>query len=607
MLTPTPAHEPAAPEPRSDRVRAAGVILAVALGVALQTTLARFLVRGTLAVDFVLVVVVYVALTSGPVTGLLSGTFAGLVQDALSSGVIGIGGLGQNSRRISGGDYRDPVHRDPFAAAVRGVFRRDRRARGDFHGPLRSAGFAAILARRTRRSPGRGWETRSSGSWRFNWSSFCPGPWSAGEPSGGGFTARIVVRGRDLMEPWQLKNGGGSAARLTVLQYAITVVFSVLAVSFWVLQVVQHAKYRGARREQPPADAGAARAAGPGLRPRRHASSSRIATPTASRSFASTRKRSQPHDRTARRGARHRRSARARASSTATAASRATGRSRSCRTRRWRRLPRSLRGASISSCRTSWSNRCPTRRYPETMAAHLFGYVGEVSDKQVSEDNSLRRAATSSASRASRRSTTPCSWARTARSASSSTASAARSARSKKMSRRKASALQLTIDLRRSEGDRGRVRGDRSQRRRRRARSGKRRRARVHEPAGIRPERVCCRHRSCDVGVAEHAIDDRPLNDRAIQGRYSPGSTFKMAVALAGLEEGIITPDFHVSCAGHANFYGREFKCWKKRRATARSICATRSSSRATCTSTRSPTWSAWTRSTSGRPRSASA
>ena len=37
-----------------------------------------------------------------------------------------------------------------------------------------------------------------------------------------------------------------------------------------------------------------------------------------------------------------------------------------------------------------------------------------------------------------------------------------------------------------------------------------------------------------------------------------------MAVALAGLEEGIITPDFHASCAGHANFYGRSFACWKK-------------------------------------------
>src|SRR5439155_272246 len=51
--------------------------------------------------------------------------------------------------------------------------------------------------------------------------------------------------------------------------------------------------------------------------------------------------------------------------------------------------------------------------------------------------------------------------------------------------------------------------------------------------------------------------EDRPLNDRAIQGRYSPGSTFKMAVALAGLQEGIITPDFHVHCVGSAGVDGR--------------------------------------------------
>ena len=74
-------------------MKAAGVILAVAAALALQTTLARFLVRGTVAVDLVLVVVVYLALTMGPTTGLLSGALAGLVQDALSSNVIGIGGL----------------------------------------------------------------------------------------------------------------------------------------------------------------------------------------------------------------------------------------------------------------------------------------------------------------------------------------------------------------------------------------------------------------------------------------------------------------------------------------------------------------------------------
>ncbi len=69
------------------------MILAVVVALALQTTLARFLARGAVAVDLVLVAVVYVALTMGPATGLLTGTFAGLVQDALSSSVIGIGGL----------------------------------------------------------------------------------------------------------------------------------------------------------------------------------------------------------------------------------------------------------------------------------------------------------------------------------------------------------------------------------------------------------------------------------------------------------------------------------------------------------------------------------
>jgi len=74
-------------------VKAARVILAVVVALALQTTLARFLMRETFAVDLVLVVVVYVALRSGPVVGMLTGTFAGLLQDGLSSGIIGIGGL----------------------------------------------------------------------------------------------------------------------------------------------------------------------------------------------------------------------------------------------------------------------------------------------------------------------------------------------------------------------------------------------------------------------------------------------------------------------------------------------------------------------------------
>ena len=77
-------------------MRVVGVLIAIALALALQTTLARFLVGGSAALDLVLVVVVYVALTGGPITGMFAGSLAGLIQDALSSGVIGIGGLAKS-------------------------------------------------------------------------------------------------------------------------------------------------------------------------------------------------------------------------------------------------------------------------------------------------------------------------------------------------------------------------------------------------------------------------------------------------------------------------------------------------------------------------------
>lgn len=78
-------------------MKTVGVFMAIAVALALQTTLARLLVGGSAAIDLVLVVVVYVALTTGPVSGLLAGTAAGLVQDTLSSGVLGVGGLAKST------------------------------------------------------------------------------------------------------------------------------------------------------------------------------------------------------------------------------------------------------------------------------------------------------------------------------------------------------------------------------------------------------------------------------------------------------------------------------------------------------------------------------
>jgi penicillin-binding protein 2 len=56
----------------------------------------------------------------------------------------------------------------------------------------------------------------------------------------------------------------------------------------------------------------------------------------------------------------------------------------------------------------------------------------------------------------------------------------------------------------------------------------------------------------------------RPLQNRVMQGRYSPGSIFKIVVATAALEEGLVDPDFRVTCNGGAYFYGRYYKCHLK-------------------------------------------
>lgn len=53
-----------------------------------------------------------------------------------------------------------------------------------------------------------------------------------------------------------------------------------------------------------------------------------------------------------------------------------------------------------------------------------------------------------------------------------------------------------------------------------------------------------------------------PLINKAIAGQYAPGSTFKMAVALAALENGI-QPDHSVFCPGYLELGDRRFHCWK--------------------------------------------
>lgn len=67
----------------------------IALGLALlaQTTVVPAIAGGGAPVDLVLVVVVFAALPRGPIAGLWTGTLAGLLQDALSGGIVGVSGL----------------------------------------------------------------------------------------------------------------------------------------------------------------------------------------------------------------------------------------------------------------------------------------------------------------------------------------------------------------------------------------------------------------------------------------------------------------------------------------------------------------------------------
>lgn len=55
-----------------------------------------------------------------------------------------------------------------------------------------------------------------------------------------------------------------------------------------------------------------------------------------------------------------------------------------------------------------------------------------------------------------------------------------------------------------------------------------------------------------------------PMENRAVSGQYPPGSTYKMIVAAAALQEGLITPDTAFNCDGSFAMGNRTFRCWQK-------------------------------------------
>jgi penicillin-binding protein 2 len=349
--------------------------------------------------------------------------------------------------------------------------------------------------------------------------------------------------------------------RLVVLQYSITAVFSILAVGFWALQVVQHAKYEemAENNHQRTLPLRAPRGVvfdrdGKVLVENRH-----------SFSISIDRERTKDLNRTVRLLAgvlgideaavrtivdRHRREPSYRPIMIVQDASLAQVAAVTAR-----RLDFELPGVVIE--------QVPTRRYPDAMGAHLFGYVGEVNDAILQQNPDLKSGDIVGQSGIEKVYNAMLRGEDGARRVVVN--SVGREIRTlEEDPPTEGKRLQLTIDydVQKAIEDGFDAIGFNGA-------------AVILDPqdGGVlgftsRPAydpNAFASGIDRDTWNALTTDEDRPLNDRAIQGRYSPGSTFKMAVALAGLEEGIITPDFHVSCHGSAVFYGRPFKCWKSR------------------------------------------
>src|SRR6266550_3127088 len=352
----------------------------------------------------------------------------------------------------------------------------------------------------------------------------------------------------------------GISIRLSILQYTITVLFSILAVGFWVLQVVQHAKFEEMAENNHQRTLA--------LRAPRGVMFDRnlkvLVQNRRSYSISIVREHTKDLNRTVRLLAhvlgidegsvrqivdRHRREPTYRP---ITIVQDATLAQVSAVTAR--RLDFELPDVVVE--------QVPTRRYPETLAAHLFGYVGEVNDEQVSGQDVLKSGDIVGQSGIEKVYNAQLMGEDGARRVVvNSVGREIRTIEEDEPTEGKRLQLTLDYDVQKAieDGfDQLRFNGA----------------AVVLDPSSGDVLGFTSRP-AYDPNAFAAGIDkatwatlttdeDRPLNDRAIQGRYSPGSTFKMAVATAALMEGVITPDFKVHCVGGASFYGRPFKCWKK-------------------------------------------
>jgi penicillin-binding protein 2 len=348
--------------------------------------------------------------------------------------------------------------------------------------------------------------------------------------------------------------------RLTILQYVVVSLFSVLAVGFWVLQVVQHAKFEEMAENNHQRTLPLRAPRGIVLDRNGHV----LIENRQSFSISIVREHTKDLNRTIR--------LLAQVLETDEAAVRdVVNRHRREPTYRPITIVQDATIAQVAAVRARRLDfelpdvvveQVPTRRYPDKMAAHAFGYVGEVTDKDVSEDESLKSGDIVGQAGIERIYNQLLMGIDGAKHVVVN--SVGREIRTlDEQEPLEGKRLQLTIDydLQKAVEDGFRVAGFNGASVILDPQSGE-----VLAFASIPEYDPNAFAAGIDraTWAALNSDELKPLQDRAIQGRYSPGSTFKMAVALAGLEEGIITPEFHAHCAGHAVFYGHSFACWKK-------------------------------------------
>jgi penicillin-binding protein 2 len=348
--------------------------------------------------------------------------------------------------------------------------------------------------------------------------------------------------------------------RLSILQYTVTVLFSILAVGFWILQVVQHAKFEEMAENNHQRTL--ALRAPRGVVFDRHGHV--LVENRRSYSISIVREHTKDLNRTV------------------TVLAKVIGMDEPAVRQivdRHRREPsyrpivviQDATLAQVAAVRARkldfelpdvYVEEVPTRSYPETIAAHLFGYVGEVNDAQVSDQDGLKSGDIVGQSGIEKVYNAMLMGEDGARRVVVN--SVGREIRTLEEDQpTEGKRLQLTIDY-----DVQKAIEDGFDQ------LGFNGAAVVVDPSNGDVLGFTSRP-AYDPNAFAAGIDratwatlttdeERPLNDRAIQGTYSPGSTFKMAVATAALQEGVITPDFKVHCSGGATFYGRPFKCWKK-------------------------------------------